>query len=79
MLVKFKTTGSNSAFGAFSAGDLLRCDERLARHLVEEAMVAEYADAPARAAEPVAEPEEAPAVAPAEEAAPAPARRRARR
>lgn len=78
MLVKFKTFGSNSAFGSFSPGDVLRCGDALARHLVEEARVAEYATQNASAA-PAAAPEVAPEAEPTPEAAPAPARRRARR
>lgn len=49
MLVKFKTFGANSAFGSFAPGDLLRCDDAMARHLVEEVQVAEYASAPVAA------------------------------
>lgn len=40
--VQFTTTGSCSAFGNFGPGDLLRCGEGMARHLVEQAKVARY-------------------------------------
>jgi len=78
MLVKFKTSGSNSAFGSFSPGDVLRCGDDLARHLVEDARVAEYVTQNASAA-PAAAPAETPEAESAPEAASAPARRRARR
>lgn len=78
MLVKFKTSGSNSAFGGFSPGDVLRCGDDMARHLVEEARVAEYVTQNAYAAS-AAAPVETPEAESALEAASAPARRRARR
>lgn len=40
----FTATGSSSAIGNFSPGDTLRCSADLARHLVEEAQCARYAD-----------------------------------
>jgi hypothetical protein len=40
--VKFTKFGANSAFGGFAPGDKLRTSEDMARHLVEEAAVAEY-------------------------------------
>lgn len=78
MIVKFKTSGSNSAFGSFSPGDVLRCGDDLARHLVEEAGVAEYVTQNASAAL-AAAPVETPEAESAPEAASASARRRARR
>ena len=33
--VKFKTFGSNTAFGGFSPGDVLRTDEKMAQHLID--------------------------------------------
>ncbi len=43
--------------GGFSSGDTARVGEDFARHLVEEAQVAEYVETPAK----VGEPEEKPA------------------
>lgn len=40
--VKFITGGANSAFGGFSAGDVLVCSESMARHLVDEIRCAKY-------------------------------------
>lgn len=40
--IRFIAQGSNSLIGGFSSGDLARVGESLARHLVEEARVAEY-------------------------------------
>lgn len=40
--VKFITSGANSAFGGFSAGDTLRCSEAMAKHLVEDIKCAKY-------------------------------------
>lgn len=51
--IKFKTFGATSAGGSFSPGDILRCDEKMAKHLVEEAQCAVYMQAPQP--EPVAE------------------------
>lgn len=41
--IKFKRTGSNSVYGSFAAGDILRCDAVLAEHYVTEG-VARYID-----------------------------------
>lgn len=49
--IKFKRTGSNSVYGSFQAGDVLRCDSALAEHYVREGL-AKYTEA-APAAEPV--------------------------
>ena len=53
MLVQIKLTalGSNSAIGSFSPGDTARLPVAFARHLVEEARVAKYMEAPAPVAE----------------------------
>jgi phosphoribosylformylglycinamidine (FGAM) synthase-like amidotransferase family enzyme len=40
--IKFKAHGANSVIGGFSSGDIARVDAEFARHLVEEAKVAEY-------------------------------------
>lgn len=40
--IKFKAQGANSVIGGFSSGDIARVDAEFARHLVEEAKVAEY-------------------------------------
>ncbi len=47
--IRFKASGANSVIGGFSSGDLARVSEAFARHLVEEACVAEYV----KASEPV--------------------------
>jgi hypothetical protein len=44
--IKFKTFGATSAGGSFGPGDILRCDEKIAKHLVEEAQCAVYMQAP---------------------------------
>ena len=41
--IKFKRTGSNSVYGSFEAGDVLRCDSALAEHFVREGL-ARYTD-----------------------------------
>lgn len=46
--IKFIRQGSNSAIGGFSSGDIARVSEAMAKHLVEEAMVAKYMDAPVK-------------------------------
>ena len=43
--IRFIRQGANSLIGGFSSGDLARVSDALARHLVEEARVAEYAQA----------------------------------
>lgn len=40
--IRFIAQGSNSLIGGFSSGDIARVGAALARHLVEEARVAEY-------------------------------------
>lgn len=47
--IKFKVSGANSMLGGFSSGDIARVSEAFARHLVEEARVADYLVAPAAA------------------------------
>lgn len=44
--IRFIRQGANSLIGGFSSGDLARVSDEFARHLVEEARVAEYAQAP---------------------------------
>jgi len=53
--IKFITSGANSAFGGFNAGDMLTCSEAMAAHLVG-VKCAKYADVP-----PVETPAEQPA------------------
>ena len=43
--IRFIRQGANSLIGGFSSGDLARVSEDFARHLVEEARVAEYVHA----------------------------------
>lgn len=45
--IKFRTSGANSMLGGFASGDIARVSEAFARHLVEEARVAEYLAVPA--------------------------------
>jgi len=40
--IKFVVGGANSAIGGFSAGDILRCHESLAKHFVEDIKCAKY-------------------------------------
>lgn len=54
--IKFNTFGSTSAGGSFAPGDIMRCDEKLARHLVEDAKCAVYLNQN-QAAQPVKEAE----------------------
>ncbi|GAB3763490.1 hypothetical protein GCM10028796_17070 [Ramlibacter monticola] len=60
--IKFTKFGAHSAFGGFAPGDTMRAPDALARHLVEEAQVAEYVQPKAPA--PAPQPAEAPAPAP---------------
>ncbi len=45
-LIRFKAQGANSQLGSFASGDRARVSIAFARHLVEEARVAEYVAAP---------------------------------
>lgn len=54
--IKFKRTGSNSVYGSFAAGDVMRCDAALAAHFVSQGL-AKYIEA---VAQPVIEPVAAP-------------------
>lgn len=56
--IRFTTFGATSAGGSFAPNDIMRCDEKLAKHLVEEAMCAVYLTAPQPA--PVAAPDAEP-------------------
>jgi phosphoribosylformylglycinamidine (FGAM) synthase-like amidotransferase family enzyme len=60
MRIKFTKTGASSAFGGFSPGDMLTCGEAMARHLVEEVKVAEYAQTPLVPANAAPDPDPAP-------------------
>lgn len=57
--IRFIAQGSNSLIGGFTSGDLARVGPELARHLVEEAKVAQYvtAEAPRREAQASPQPE----------------------
>lgn len=44
--IKFTASGANSALGGFLPGDTARVDDAFAAHLVKEARVAVYLDAP---------------------------------
>lgn len=44
--IKFTKFGANSQFGGFEPGQLMRCSEALAHHLVVELGVAVFLDAP---------------------------------
>lgn len=44
--IRFTAQGANSAIGGFNSGDMARVGEALAKHLVDEARVAEYVTAP---------------------------------
>lgn len=45
--IRFIKQGSNSVLGGFASGDVARVSEEFAAHLVNEARVAVYLDAPA--------------------------------
>ncbi len=49
--IKFKRTGSNSVYGSFTAGDILRCDAALAAHFVAEGLAKYTEAAPEKEAE----------------------------
>lgn len=36
--IVFKRTGSNSVYGSFEAGDVMRCSQELAEHFVKEGL-----------------------------------------
>lgn len=40
--IRFTRQGANSVLGGFAAGDIAQVSEAFAKHLVTEAMVAEY-------------------------------------
>lgn len=46
--IKFIRQGANSLIGGFSSGDRARVSDAFARHLVEDARVAEYVQAPTK-------------------------------
>ena len=73
--IKFTTYGATSAGGSFGPGDVMRCDDKLAKHLVDEAKCAVYVQAPQVA--PVVK--EIKQVAPTVEEVEAPAPKRGRR
>jgi hypothetical protein len=60
--IKFKRTGSNSVYGSFQAGDLLRCSPAVAEHFVREGL-AKYVESPV-VSPPAANPDTAPAKKP---------------
>jgi len=82
-IIKFTASGCSATYGNFAPGDLLRCPEAAARHFVDEARCADWADQ-AHKADPAADfqdtqPAANPAAAPDPAAEPAkPARKRAR-
>lgn len=47
--IRFVAQGANSLLGGFSPGDTATVGHELARHLVEEARVAQYLEAPSQA------------------------------
>ena len=71
--IKFKTFGATSAGGSFGPGDIMRCDDKLAKHLVDEAKCAVYLQAPQDT--PVETKQFAPAVEEVETASPKRGRR----
>jgi hypothetical protein len=48
--IKFTASGSSAKYGAFKAGDILKCSPEEAKHFVEEANAAEYTDGTAKTA-----------------------------
>lgn len=66
--IRFTAQGSNAMVGGFSPGDQATIGEALAKHLVEEARVAEYVvAAPAAPAKPPRKPKAAVTPAPTSE------------
>lgn len=57
--VKMITTCASPIYGNMGSGDIVACDARFARHLVEEIGAAEYLDAPPPA-EPLAADDDVP-------------------
>jgi hypothetical protein len=51
-VIKFKTGGWSSALGAFETGGIARVSDEMARHMVEDAMCAEYVKEPEEMPEP---------------------------
>lgn len=45
--IRFTRLGSNSVLGNFQPGDVARCSDAMAEHLVREIAVAEYRAVPA--------------------------------
>lgn len=45
--IRFVAQGANSMIGGFSTGDVAAVGEAIAKHLVDEARVAEYVKVPA--------------------------------
>ena len=48
--IKFRRTGSNSVYGSFKTGDIIRCDQSLAEHYVREG-IAIYLPEPSKVVE----------------------------
>ncbi len=46
MQVKFTKSGANEIVGGFSPGDVARVSDAMGKHLVEDAKVAVYVEAP---------------------------------
>lgn len=55
MQVKFTKSGANEIVGGFSPGDFARVSDAMAKHLVEDAKVAVYAEPKEKEAEKPAE------------------------
>lgn len=55
VVVRFKRTVFSARYGSCGPGDLLRCDEAFARHVVSDLTAAEYVE-PAASVPPVSPP-----------------------
>lgn len=77
--ITFTTGGSSSTFGNFAPGDTLRCSAEEARHFVESARCARYAQHAPLAGDRLAGTVQTPATDKQPAEAPRPAAKRARR
>jgi hypothetical protein len=53
VVVRFKRVVFSHRYGSCAPGELLRCDEAFARHVVHDLAAAEYVEAPRLVAPPV--------------------------
>lgn len=56
--IKFKRTGSNSVYGSFAAGDVMRCSQEVADHFVSQGLARFSEAAETEVVEPIPAPVE---------------------